>query len=291
MPVYRVEQYQPFRMFRIQIIIALFVITAATASAQDESRPYRGFLPPLFRLPSSGETVHFTSPQLPRFQTMEYPDAHKKSQIEGVVEIELYVTSEGEVARAEVSVGSGDELFDNSALKSAMLAHFPAGYATVDGQARDFKVAVPFYFLLSPDPEAYWHTRLELARIQQYYEVVIKEFQGYLSERTKASKATIEAAQKQVEEAISAAKKLHALLAAKKETAILRLREEIDLTRRAMEEPRMAASVNGRNIQPEQATPAVSATGYMTGVVSYHSLSNNDLGRLLNELELKKSYL
>lgn len=256
----------------------------------------RGMLPSYFQLPSANDIVHFTSPQQPDFPTPVYPDAHRSSLVEGAVEVKLYVTSEGDVVKVDISVSSGDALFDEAALGSAIKAHFPVGYATVQGKPVDFVLNVPFYFLLSPDPEMYWHTRLELARIQTEYESAMNEFQGYLSERTKTTASRVESSQRRIERTVAAAKRLHRILAEKKESAILRLREEIAMTKLRLEDPdeqqpSLASDTFWRNAHPGQVVATVVMPSNTRGIVTRNSLSNNDLERLIDELELKKSYL
>ena len=261
-----------------------------------QAQSSRGMLPSYFQLPSANDVVHFTSPQQPNFPTPIYPDARRQSLVEGAVEVTLYVTSEGDVVKADISVSSGDALFDEAALGSAIKARFPAGYATVQGRPVDFSIDVPFYFLLSPDPEMYWHTRLELARIQAEYESAMNEFQGYLSERTKSTASRVESSQRRVEQTVAAAKRLHRMLAEKKESAILRLREEIAMTKLRIEDPdeqqsSTASETFWRSAHPGQAVATVVMPSNTRGIVTRDSLSNNDLDRLIDELELKKSYL
>jgi TonB family protein len=277
---------------RLPVVVALLAVVSCSLIAQQS----RGMLPSYFRLPSANDDVHFTSPQKPDVPTPVYPEAHRLNQVEGAVEVQLFVTSEGEVVRADVAVSSGDVQFDDAALRSAMKARFPVGYATVDGRPVDFKIDVPFYFMLSPDPELYWHTRLELARIQAAYEIQMKEFQGFLAERTKTSPSRIESSQRRIEQSVASAKRLHRMLAEKKESAILRLREEIAITKQHMEDPQgttraVASDMTWRNVRPEQVMPTVAMPVNLKGVITQNALSNNDLERLQSELELKKSYL
>ena len=164
----------------------LFPISAFTyTSAQNVSS--RGFIPPLFTLPEEGEEIRFTSAVQPEFMLPDYPVEQLNSGVEGVVEVRMYITSEGEVVYSEITVSSGVEALDDAALISAMKARFPSGFATVKGLPRDFRLSVPFYFLLSSDPEAYWHSRLELARVQLEYEQVMKKFEDYMMARTHAT--------------------------------------------------------------------------------------------------------
>jgi TonB family protein len=279
---------QRFTQIAFPVLVAFFMLESS-ASAQLS----RGMLPEYFHLPSANDVVHFTSPQRPDFPVPQYPESHRQKQVEGAVEVTLFVSAEGDVVRADVSVSSGDELFDDAALRGAMKAHFPAGYATVHGRAVNFTIDVPFYFLLSPDPEMYWQSRLELARIESEYEVRMKEFQDYLSERTKTSKTRIEGSQKRVEDCVASAKRLHRVLAEKKETAILRLREEIAMTKERIEDPAAAqnSSMAWRTVSPARAVATVVMPANVSGVITQRSLSNNDLDRLQDELELKKSYL
>ena len=207
----------------------LFVLTLTSyVVAQAPNTNARGFIPPLFTLPEEGEDLRFTSAAQPTFMLPDYPQKAYNNGVEGVCEVTAYVTSEGSVVYSEISVTSGNKELDQAALKSAMKAVFPAGYATVRGLPRDFRIAIPFYYLLSADPENYWHTRLELARVQQEYELVMQKFEDIVMSRTAASDSKIREIKHQMEDKVAAAKSIHRLLAEKKEHAILRLRQEID---------------------------------------------------------------
>ncbi|MBR9976424.1 MAG: TonB family protein, partial [Bacteroidetes bacterium] len=210
-------------MQRLTYLLIFALALSTLASAQS-----RGFIPPLFTLPDEGETLRFTSSSQPFFQLPDFPAVLMNKGVEGVTEVLLYVTSEGEVVFSEVTVGSGYKEFDQAALASAMRARFPMGFATVDGLPQDFRIAVPYYFLQSSDPEQYWQSRLELARVQQEYEIVMKKFQDFVMERSKTPPQKVKEIQRQMEEKVSIAKNIHRILAEKKETAILRLREKID---------------------------------------------------------------
>ena len=272
----------------MQRLLPLLVLTLVlTAAAQAQTR---GFIPPLFTLPAESETVRFTSAAQPTFQLPDYPVAQLTRGVEGVVEVQLFVTSEGEVVFSEVSVSSGQKEFDEAALASAMRARFPAGYATVNGLPRDFQIAVPFYFLLSGDPEQYWQSRLELARVQQQYETVMKKFQDFVMERSKTPPHRVKEIQRQMEENVSIAKNIHRILAEKKETAILRLREQIDEHRgRAPLADNEDAAWRQQLQQRREASVQVAVPG--TGVVNARSMGSEGVDRLTQELEMKRSYL
>jgi TonB family protein len=210
--------------------------------------------------------------------------------VEGVTEVLLYVTSEGEVVFSEVTVSSGHREFDDAALASAMRARFPMGYATVNGLPRDFRIAVPFYFLQSSDPEQYWQSRLELARVQLEYEIVMKKFQDFVMERSKTPPQKVKEIQRLMEEKVSIAKNIHRVLAEKKETAILRLREKIDEKRgQAPIADAEDASWRSELQDSHSATVQVAVPG--TGVVHERTVGTVGMDRLTQELEMKKSYL
>jgi TonB family protein len=221
----------------------------------------------------------------------DYPEEQLNRGIEGVVEVTMYVTSEGEVVFSEISVSSGLEAFDDAALRSAMKTEFPAGYATVKGLPRDFRLSVPFYYLLSADPENYWHSRLELARVQQEYEEVMTRFEDYLMARTVASESKIREIQRQMEEKVAAAKSIHRLLAEKKETAILRLRQQIDDTRSDSAPVADAEDSSWRHGLRDYSRATVQVVTPGTSVTSERALGTDGMDRLTQELEMKKSYL
>ena len=267
----------------------ILMLVAIQVDAQQISS--RGFIPPLFTLPKSDQEVRFTSSEAPRFQLPDYPAKQLNSGIEGVVETMLYVTAEGEVVYAEISVSSGIREFDHAALQSGMRASFPAGFATVDGLPHDFRIAVPFYFLLASDPELYWHSRLELARVQAEYEKVMKTFEGYLMSRTSASETQLKAVQKSMESTIATAKRIHHLLAEKKERAIIRIRGLLDASRDDNSPLAESPEDNWRSetIDPSQA--AVQPGGVGAGIIRMEELTGNPTERLSQELELKKTYI
>jgi len=276
-----------------RIFLTLFLLTACTTLvySQAPNTQSRGFIPPLFTLPEEGEEVRFTSAEQPLFVLPDYPAEPLNSGIEGVAEITTYVTSEGEVVYSEVAVSSGNEALDNAALICAMKAHFPAGYATVKGLPRDFRATIPFYFFLSADPEAYWHSRLELARVQQEYEQVMKKFEDFLMARTTASESKIREIQRQMEEKVSAAKSIHRLLAEKKENAILRIHKEIEQNRDVATNLADANDSSWRRDLQDRRNATVQVAYPGTGVVNARSLGSEGMDRLTQELEMKKSYL
>lgn len=265
------------------VILALALSTVAVSQS-------RGFIPPLFTLPEDGETVRFTSASQPLFELPDFPADLMSRGTEGVTEVMLYVTAEGEVVFSEVTVSSGQKQFDEAALASAMRAHFPMGYATVNGLPRDFRIAVPFYFLLSSDPEQYWQSRLELARVQQEYEVVMKKFQDFVMERTKTPPQKVKEIQRQMEEKVSIAKNIHRILAEKKETAILRLREKID-ERRGQAPIADAEDASWRSVLQDGESVGVQVAVPGTGVVNERVVRKDGMDRLTQELEMKKAYL
>ncbi len=280
-------------MKQLTAILAVFTFAVASLHGQQDGARKRGFLPPTFALPGPQEQVHFTSAQSPEFGAPEYPASQRQAGLEAAVEVDLYVTSKGDVVYAEVVVSSGDMQFDQEALRCALQSKFPAGYATVQGQPRDFKIAVPFYFLLSSDPEGYWHSRLELARLQQEYEIVMREFQNFVSARTVTSEDRLNATRTAIEGKVAAAKRLHRLLAEKKELAILRLRDQIASAREILEQGNAGKEteqpVSWRIPDEDQADVAVGARS--PGVVSMTHVSTNDIDRLHQELEIKQAYL
>ena len=270
---------------------SLTLLLIAASVAAQSSMTSRGFIPPLFTLPEEAEEVRFTSAKQPVFMLPDYPEEQLNLGIEGVVEVTMYVTSEGEVVYSEVSVSSGVEAFDQSALRCAMKTEFPEGYATVKGLPRDFRLSVPFYYLLSADPENYWHSRLELVRVQQEYEEVMTRFEDYLMARTVASERKIREIQRQMEEKVAAAKSIHRLLAEKKETAILRLRQQIDETRSDSAPVADAEDSSWRRGLRDYSRATVQVVTPGTSVTSEGSLGTDGMERLTQELEIKKSYL
>ncbi len=285
-------------MKRFATIVAVLVGCTLSAYAQGDASQSRGFVPPYFRVPDNTADIRFTTLEQPRYGTPEYPAAHIREEREGVVEVEISCTAEGSVVHARVTVSSGDAQFDEAALKGAMATKFPVGYATLNGLPVDFRMRVPFYFLLSADPEQYWHTRLELARVQQEYDAAMDQFQSYMTARTSATKSRYETAKRSVEEKVSLGKRLHRMLAEKKETAILRLREEITATRDhrdALHAQQTTPDTDAefRNVLPhaEHAPTVTLATPQSHNVVTVSLPYQSDLDRLTQELELKKSYL
>lgn len=276
-------------MHRTVFTVLILLLLCASVSAQPVKS--RGFIPPLFTLPKAQDEVRFTGSAQPRFQLPDYPAAQLNAGTEGAVEATLYVTAEGEIVYAEISVSSGVKDFDNAVLESCMKSRFPAGFATVKGLPHDFKISVPFYFLVASDPEQYWHSRLELARIQNEYESVMKKFEDIVMSRTTASEARKREIQRQMEGTVAAAKSVHRILAEKKEKAILRLRGMIDASR--SDGTPLAdthdASWRSQSLDPAQATVQSGATG--VGVISIHEMSGSESERLAQELELKKAYM
>jgi TonB family protein len=282
-------------MKRFFSIVLVSCLVTFTLYAQTDPQKKRGMLPPGYSLPKAGETVHFTSPAHPEYQLPEYPADLKANGTEGALELELYVSSAGEVLLAEVSVSSGDAQFDDAALNSALQSRFPAGYATVDGMPRDFKIAVPYYFLLSNDPELYWHTRLELSRVQQDYETVMHDFQEKLGAKRSTASTRLDAARKQLEAKVSLAKMLHRTLAEKKESAILRLRDQIAFAQEKIDGPSMAEAQAGqenwRNPNKAVITPKAEPSAPRSGVITVSFQTANGIDGLQQELEIKKSYM
>jgi TonB family protein len=281
-------------MNRLFATALLALVLSAPALAQNDKAASTGKLPPYFHIPDDNVRLRFTSHEKPEFVAPEYPELHKSTGKEGVVEVEMYVSAEGKVVYTEVEVSSGDELFDHAALESAMQTTFPPGYATVNGEPTDFKISIPFYFLLSADPEQYWHTRLELARIQQEYDQLMGKFQSYLGPKSTVSKEMKQSMRNQLEDKIALAKNVHRILAEKKESAILRLRNEITETRAHIEnndeimrdpDKRFAYASTG-NCEVRVALP-------QAGIVTLTSLRSDKplLEQLASEIELKKSYL
>jgi TonB family protein len=274
--------------------ILLVALLTASSQAQPETPRAMGELPATFQTPEAGASIQFTSMLNPEFETPAYPEQHKADRFEGVAEVRLYVSTAGEVLRCEITVSSGDREFDEASLRSAMKTRFPAGYATVRGVPTDFTVTVPYYFLLSSDPEQYWHTRLELARIQQEYEVLMKDYQDLLARQGGAADMKRQRLEKQLEQTVAVAKQLHRSIAEKKETAILRIRDEIAMTKQILQEPATASKdAQGASWRTEQTPviPTVIIPGGMQGIASTSTLSNNALDCLMGELELKQSYL
>ncbi len=277
---------------RYLVSLPSLTLIALVCTAQTEAPRSRGSIPNYFVVPDENTRLNFSSPVNPVFQTPEYPQENVIKHKEGALEIEMYVTSEGKVVYSVVTVSSGDKLFDDAGLKSAMKTKFPAGYATLHGQARDFMIRVPYYFLLSTDPEGYWHTRLELSRMQQEYELAMKEFQSYSLQRTKASKERVDGARKRLEEKVAQAKRLYRVLAEKKETAILRLRDEITDTRDHLNTVADAGAEEGPEWRKSDSEHhAVILGSGLNGIQTLTALGTNELDRLVQELELKKSYL
>lgn len=278
-------------MQRLLFFLFLLAVSSAFTYTQAQNASSRGFIPPLFTLPDEADEIRFTSSQQPEFMLPDYPLAQLNEGVEGVTEITMYVTSEGEVVYSEVAVSSGIAALDDAALISAMKTHFPVGYATVKGLPRDFRISVPFYFLLSSDPEAYWHSRLELARVQQEYEQVMKKFEDFLMARTVASESKIREIQYQMEEKVSAAKSIHRLLAEKKENAILRIHKEIEENRSGQSPVADADDSTWRRDLQDRRSARVQVASPGTGVVNARSLEGSGMDRLTLELEMKKSYL
>lgn len=276
-------------MKRTLLSVLVLLLTCAAAEAQPVKS--RGFIPPLFTLPDAQDEVRFTSSAQPRFQLPDYPAVQLNAGVEGAVEATLYVTSEGEVVYSEISVSSGVKEFDNAVLESSMRTRFPIGYATVKGLPHDFRISVPFYFLLASDPEQYWHSRLELARIQNDYESVMKKFEDIVMSRTTASDSRKREIQREMEAAVASAKDVHRILAEKKERAILRVRGLIDASRSdsAPIADTHDASWRAQSIDPAHATVQPGVIG--GGVISIQELSGSESDRLAQELELKKAYM
>jgi TonB family protein len=280
-------------MTRLLACVLISFLAVSAASAQNAGNgASRGFIPPLFTLPEDHEELRFTSSALPEFPVADYPEMERKNGIEGVAELRLYVTAEGDVVFAEVSVSSGRSSFDEAALKSAMHGHFPEGYATIDGLPRDFTIAVPYYFLLSSDPELYWHSRLELARVQQEYELIMSKFEDLLLKRTTATESKMKEVQRSMEDKVSIAKRLHRVLAEKKERAIIRIRQEIETTRE--EQDRMLADRDDNNwrsgtADPEDAAIMVAFPG--SSVTTRAETGLEGVERLNHELDMKRSYM
>ncbi|MDT8322863.1 MAG: TonB family protein [Bacteroidota bacterium] len=278
-------------MQRLLFFVFLLAASSVFTYTQAQNASSRGFVPPLFTLPDEADELRFTSASQPEFMLPDYPVEQLNSGVEGVVEITMYITSEGEVVYSEVSVSSGCDALDDAALISAMKTRFPAGYATVKGLPRDFRISVPFYFLLSSDPEAYWHSRLELARVQQEYEQVMKKFEDFLMARTVASESKIREIQRQMEEKVAAAKSIHRLLAEKKENAILRIHQEIEDNRSGQATVADAEDSAWRRDLQDRRSAHVQAAYPGSGVVNAHSFEGSGVDRLTQELEIKKSYL
>ncbi|MBN1448158.1 MAG: TonB family protein [Bacteroidetes bacterium] len=278
-------------MQRTFFSFTLLFFLSTTAWSQISNAPSRGFIPPLFTLPGETEEIRFTSAAQPRFMLPDYPEEQLNQGIEGVVEVMVYVTSEGDVVYSEVTVSSSVDAFDKAALASAMKTEFPEGYATVRGLPRDFRLAVPYYFLLSADPENYWQSRLELARVRQEYEQVMTRFEDYLMARTVASESKMHEIQRQMEEKVAAAKSIHRLLAEKKEEAILRLRQEIDDTRSDSAPVADADDSSWRRSLQDHSRATVQAGAPGSSVINERVIGAEGMERLTQELEMKKSYL
>jgi len=279
-------------MPRSKVLSVILCTLVCCTAVQAQSFRSRGFIPPLFTLPDASEVLRFSSPVQPVFPLPEYPaDALERGE-EGVVEVSMYVTSEGEVVFAEIAVSSGHRHFDNAALESALRAKFPIGYATVKGMPRDFRIAVPYYFLLASDPELYWHSRLELVRIQQEYEVVMKKFEDVVMSRTISSKKRFKQIQQELEETVSNAKRVHRLLAEKKERAIIRLKERLDASR-SDEAP--IAIIDDEAWRVTGATRAHTIVGgdanSGNAVINLQECEWEDTDRLEHELDLKRAYM
>lgn len=272
-------------------VFPVLVLLLFGAAAQAQPVASRGFIPPLFTLPESHEDLRFTSAAQPEFATPEYPQGQFAAGIEGVAEVTMYVTAEGKVVYAEVSVSSGVQAFDHAALESALRSRFPQGYATLKGMPHDFRLAVPFYFLLANDPEQYWHSRLELARIQSEYETVMKKFEDYVSARTAASSSKVREIQRQLEETVVAAKGVHRLLAEKKERAILRLRQLLDASRGNSAPLADDSDASWRTQVSGGEAASVQAGHSPAGVIKLRPLNGDEADRLAQELELKKTYM
>lgn len=275
----------------VSLLVPFLVASAAFAQAGREGAS-RGFIPPLFTMPEKHEDLRFTSSAQPEFPVAEYPEQERNTSTEGVAELLLYVTAEGDIVYAEVMVSSGRESFDNAALASAMKGKFPEGYATVDGLPRDFTIAVPYYFLLSADPELYWHSRLELARVQCEYEEIMSKFEDLLLKRTTATESKMKEVQRSMEEKVSIAKRLHRVLAEKKERAIIRIRSEIEMSRE--KQGRALAESNDSNwrsgsADPAHATITVAFPG--SSITTRAETGLQGVARLNHELDLKRSYL
>jgi TonB family protein len=280
-----------YRMFGT-VFFAFFL--CITVTPKDLFSQSIGNIPSSYYLPSPDATVRFTSHEKPGFHAPVYPARHLEVGTESVVEVALYVTSEGNVIYSEITVASGNEDFDKAALESAMQTVFPAGYATVNGESSNFMITVPYYFLLSADPEQYWHTRLELARIQKEYDELMNKFQSYLAQRTSVTKAKMQETRDALEVKIAVAKKLHRVLAEKKESAILRLRSEITATRAQIRDnDELMRDPNSRPSYASSHKCEVKVSLPQTGIVTVSSVNSDIpiLEQLASDIELKKSYL
>lgn len=272
--------HMALRSFLLSAVLLLGTLTSIAQPAR------RGFIPSLFSVPEPGQDIRFTCSAQPTFTTPVYPTPELQQGIEGVCEVEMYVTSEGEVVYAELTVSSGRKNFDEAALSCAIQARFPEGYATLDGIPHDCLVRVPYYFLLAEDPEGYWHTRLELNRVEAQYETVMAKFEDLLLARTSASQTKMKEIQGRMEERIAAAKQLHRFLAEKKELAILRIREAIDASNEAR------APLANEGWRTAGGTSAAVNVAFTSGCVTTVVPSRlTGVERLEHELEMKKSYL
>ncbi|MDH7516403.1 MAG: energy transducer TonB [Bacteroidota bacterium] len=283
-------------MRNIRIAFSLLFCIATAANSQQNGLRSRGTVPPTFSAPGPNERVHFSSSAQPQFATPRYPQVHRDNGVEAALEVMMYVTAEGEVVFAEVTVSTGDSLFEIEALQSAMASRFPEGYATVEGIPRDFTIAVPYYFLLSSDPEGYWHSRLELARIEDEYEVVMREFQGFLCMPKGVPESRLKASRRAIEAKVAAAKRLHRMIAEKKERAILRLRDEIASAQELLDRSGGASTAEqsmglDRYVPQDRDSATVEIRSHPNGVEAAYPLNANGIDRLYQELEIKQSYL
>ncbi len=280
-------------MKRLYGAVLLGIMLCASAFAQNSEVLSLGKLPQQFNLPGDDAVVRFTSHQKPEFAAPEYPARHLAKGLEGVVEVAVFVTAAGKVVYCELEISSGDPMFDAAALNSAMQSKFPAGYATLNGEATDFRISVPYYFLLAADPEQYWHTRLELARIQAEYDKLMTTFQGYLAQKTPVSKEQMQKTRETLETRVSTAKKLYRVMAEKKESAILRLRTEITETRQNIDDNDMMRDPNKRPLHASLRSCEVKVAIPQSGIVTLTSVCSDKpiLEQLASEIELKKAYL
>lgn len=214
-----------------------------------------------------------------------YPEACLREKVEGCLEIKMYVNRSGRVEKAEISVSSGNALLDRAALESAKASRFPQDYATIDGIGSDFTTLVPYYFLLSADPEQYWHTRLEMARIEQQYDAGMREFQPQL----KTGKSRLSPRAKklctELEKLVAQTKRLQNILASKKEAAINRLRDQLAL---GMNKEKGSLATVDAAPQPELALPGYNVVTSAPAGLEAMPVS---LEQISEELELKRAYL
>ena len=277
----------------IALITLGFALTF-TALGQAPAPMSLGEIPEDFELPEDMNSIRFTSHESPVFTAPVYPAKRLKRGIENVVEVDIYVATTGKVVQAVLSLSSGDKAFDEAALESAMKAQFPAGYATVDGEPSDFKLSVPYYFLLSADPEQYWHTRLELARVQKEYNELMTQFQELMAGQTSAdSEGEMATTKKSLEVKIAAAKNLHKVLAEKKESAIARINSVITETRAHIEgddaqmrDPNWRPSYAANNTEVKVGLPQA---GIMT--LSSQKSDKPILEQLTSEIKIKRRYM